>query len=319
MNAIGLQTRVQSSLGSNGAACTVTELFGAPLVGLEISAGGVAFTGTISFQGQIKDGSWRTAFGTPIGGGAPVTSATATGAWLIYTAGFTKVRAVVTAYTSGDVVAEFAGCQSSGSPPLFSTTGAPLSEVQGVTATGVAPTEKPVLISGVDGSGNKKAITFNDGTNGNLNVAIRSGSQTAVVSSVGDAEAGVVCLISGARGSQWSDIDSTWNRARSSVGTQANTANATALGAGGTTTAIDLRNCVEAQVFGNAGATGGGATFTMQYSQDNSNYYDAPSETIAIAAAGGNFSYKFVCPARYARFKTNNAITVTATIAAKGV
>lgn len=96
------------------------------------------------------------------------------------------------------------------------------------------------------------------------------------------------------------------------TGTQANAWNAAAVGAGGTSTAVDLQYLQNVAVFGN---TSGASTLTLQVSQDNSNFYD----TGYTIAANGNFGQFFPgAGARYFRLKSSAAVTITATIAGKG-
>jgi hypothetical protein len=94
------------------------------------------------------------------------------------------------------------------------------------------------------------------------------------------------------------------------VGTQANAWSAASTGAGGTSTAVDCQYAAHVTVFGN---TSGASTITIQFSQDNTNFYD--SET--TIAANGNFGKSVTAGARYVRLKSSADVTATATIAAK--
>ena len=94
------------------------------------------------------------------------------------------------------------------------------------------------------------------------------------------------------------------------VGTQGNAWNAAAVLAGGVSASIDCQYTPFISVFGNV--TGGATTLTVQFSQDNVNFYDAES-----TVANGDFSVSNTYAARYIRLKSSNARTITATIAGK--
>jgi hypothetical protein len=96
------------------------------------------------------------------------------------------------------------------------------------------------------------------------------------------------------------------------VGIQANAWNNIAVLAAGVSTAIDIRYNQKASIFGNVSAA---TNLTIQYSQDNVNWYD--SETIINIAATGNFGRTIDIAARYIRLKSSAAVTITATIAGK--
>jgi hypothetical protein len=93
------------------------------------------------------------------------------------------------------------------------------------------------------------------------------------------------------------------------VGTQGNAWNAAAVLAGGVSAAIDCQFTSNISVFGN---TSGPTLITIQFSQDNVNFYDATS-----SAANGDFSISGIFGARYLRLKSSQARTITATIAGK--
>lgn len=94
-------------------------------------------------------------------------------------------------------------------------------------------------------------------------------------------------------------------------GTQANAWNAVAVAANGVSASIDTQLAPNISVFGNVG--GGATTLTVQFSQDNVNFYDATN-----SVANGDFSVSGIYGARYIRLKSSNARTITATIAGKG-
>ena len=73
------------------------------------------WSGTVSFEGTANNGaSWVSVQGTPVGGGSGVTSATGDGCWQIPCAGLTSVRARVSSYASGTILATITS--SAGSP-----------------------------------------------------------------------------------------------------------------------------------------------------------------------------------------------------------
>lgn len=61
------------------------------------------FVGTVVFEGLGPDDVWYTLQAKPVGGHVLVQSVTAAGAWIVHIAGYTSVRARVSAYTSGAI------------------------------------------------------------------------------------------------------------------------------------------------------------------------------------------------------------------------
>jgi len=96
-------------------------------------------------------------------------------------------------------------------------------------------------------------------------------------------------------------------------GTHGNAWNAAAVGAGGTSASIDTQYTPFVSIFGNADAA---TTITIQYSQDNANFYNGP--TLAIPALGSDFASDITVGARYVRLQSSGAATITATVAGKG-
>lgn len=156
-------------------------------------------------------------------------------------------------------------------------------------------------------------VRVSDGTNGNLAVAIRSGTSIANVSGLGDGEGGVTILSVGNRGSRLSDATSAFDRERSWTGTHANAWSAAAVGVNGTSTAVDFALYRTVSVFGNSSAMG---NIIVQFSQNNATYYDGP---ILNGGGAGDFAATFDHGARYVRLKSSAAATITATIAGKGI
>lgn len=109
----------------------------------------------------------------------------------------------------------------------------------------------------------------------------------------------------------WADLNgrlATWNPP---IGTHANAWSAIAVAANGVSASLDTNYCQLISVFGNSSVA---TTLTIQYSQDNVNFYDS---TQTISAPIGNFGVTFDTAARYIRLKSSAASTITATIAAK--
>jgi len=96
------------------------------------------------------------------------------------------------------------------------------------------------------------------------------------------------------------------------VGVQGNAWNAAAVAAAGVSASIDCQYTPNISVFGN---TSGTTKITVQFSQDNVNFYDATEQNIP---SGGDFSISGAWGARYIRLKSSQARTITATVAGKG-
>ena len=96
------------------------------------------------------------------------------------------------------------------------------------------------------------------------------------------------------------------------VGAQGNAWNAAAVAAAGVSASIDCQYTPNISVFGNADGT---TKITVQFSQDNVNFYAATEQNIP---SGGDFSISGAWGARYIRLKSSQARTITATVAGKG-
>ena len=96
------------------------------------------------------------------------------------------------------------------------------------------------------------------------------------------------------------------------VGVQGNAWNAAAVAANGVSASIDCQYTPNISVFGNASGT---TKITVQFSQDDANFYDATEQNIP---SGGDFSISGAWGARYIRLKSSQARTITATVAGKG-
>lgn len=96
------------------------------------------------------------------------------------------------------------------------------------------------------------------------------------------------------------------------VGSHGNAWSAATVGVAGTSTALDTNRCQSgySSAFGNTSTS---STLTVQYSQDNTNFYSSAS----TVAANGNFALAFTHGARYVRLLSSAAATITATLACK--
>lgn len=103
-----------------------------------------------------------------------------------------------------------------------------------------------------------------------------------------------------------------WQRLQPVAGVQANAWNNAASGAGGTSNSIDVQFCDQVSIFGHVS---GATTLTVQLSQDNSNFYDSGFTNAPAGAA--DFGFTIQSGARYARLKSSNNVTITATITGK--
>lgn len=95
------------------------------------------------------------------------------------------------------------------------------------------------------------------------------------------------------------------------IGTHGNAWNAAAVAAAGTSAAVDTGSAVHLSVFGNADAA---TDITLQWSEDNVNFYG--TEKISLAAAG-DFVMHLTSGAKYLRLSSSAAANITATIAGK--
>ena len=123
-----------------------------------------ALTGTItaSVQGtneapSVASPTWTTLNLTPYGGGSTVTSVSAIGMWTVNTTGLTKIRAHVSALSTGPVTINMTG--ASGGTVTFSSNSVILTDVEANIAPGTAPAKQAV----VGGVYNSAAPTLTNG------------------------------------------------------------------------------------------------------------------------------------------------------------
>ena len=109
-----------------------------------------ALTGTItaSVQGtneapSVAAPTWTTLNMTPYGGGSTVTSVSAIGMWTVNTTGLTKIRAHVSALSTGPVTINMTG--ASGGTVTFSSNSVVLTDVEAAIAPGTAPAKAAVV------------------------------------------------------------------------------------------------------------------------------------------------------------------------------
>lgn len=109
-----------------------------------------ALTGTItaSLQGtneapSVASPTWTTLNLTPFGGGSTVTSVSAIGMWTANTTGLTKIRAHISALSTGPVTVNLTG--ASGGTVTFSSNSVVLTDVEANIAPGTAPAKAAVV------------------------------------------------------------------------------------------------------------------------------------------------------------------------------
>lgn len=98
VSAGGLLTASSTDCTTVGSCVTLAIDPNSGSVGIQVAG---TFSATVQFEGTVNGATWTAVTGTPVGGGAAVSSTTATGAWRLSTAGMQSVRARVSAYTSG--------------------------------------------------------------------------------------------------------------------------------------------------------------------------------------------------------------------------
>lgn len=79
-------------------------------------------------------------------------------------------------------------------------------------------------------------------------------------------------------------------------------------------TSVDCQFAPYVSAFGNSSAPGG-TTITLQFSQDNTNFYN--SQVTQVLSGAGDFAVSATVGARYLRLISSGASTITATIACK--
>jgi hypothetical protein len=100
-----VQAAVIDSSPLQAAAAAVGDGTAVAVEGMETAIMAVSgtFVGTVVFEGLGPDDVWYTLQAKPVGGHVLVQSVTAAGAWIVHVAGYTSVRARVSAYTSGSI------------------------------------------------------------------------------------------------------------------------------------------------------------------------------------------------------------------------
>lgn len=89
----------QSNLGVDEAACTLAVL---GMGGCAFQLQGT-FTGTVTFEGTVDNGTWAALVAVPIGTTTPATTATSSGIFLASCVGLAQVRARMSTYSEGSV------------------------------------------------------------------------------------------------------------------------------------------------------------------------------------------------------------------------
>lgn len=211
-----------------------------------------------------------------------------------------------------DILAALGGTAGNSSPAI--------QRVQGGVASG-SPTSgaNPIVIAGNNGSGNVAIPTVTTPADAaSLAGTMRVHSYGAVYNGTTQdfartANSAANTTGTGLTGVHNLHFDGTnYQKAQFASGVHANAWNAAVTGANGTSTALDCQIGSQVSFFGN---TSGATTFTVQFSQDNTNWYD--TGTTNSPGGAGNFGFTFVAGARYVRIKSLNSVTVTGTLAAK--
>lgn len=146
--------------GTAGALNATVELPVAGAAGAAINVSGT-WAGTLSFQSTINGTDWVTHNGTVFGGASVtnVSTTTANGAWAFRIAGAQKLRAIMTAYTSGTATIDIRAATSVGgtaseglaTQPVSGTVTIGTSVTPGTGATNLGKAEDAVSASGDTG------------------------------------------------------------------------------------------------------------------------------------------------------------------------
>lgn len=118
-----VQGTLQNAAGANGNGTALNVNVGGwgfELVTFVVTG---TFSATINPEGTVDGSNWQAIFCTPVNGGAPVSTFTATGGWRCNLGGgFVQVRARISGYSSGNVtvngMASWKGNASNAPPPL---------------------------------------------------------------------------------------------------------------------------------------------------------------------------------------------------------
>ena len=94
-------------------------------------------------------------------------------------------------------------------------------------------------------------------------------------------------------------------------GSEGNAWTAAAVGVNGTSAALDTQWAMYCSAFGSTSAA---TTLTVQYSQNGTTFYSSATNTGAVT---GHFGMSFNAAARYIRLISNDAATISATLACK--
>lgn len=100
---------------------------------------------------------------------------------------------------------------------------------------------------------------------------------------------------------------------KGTVGSHGNAWSNAAVLANGVSAVLDTHGMRVVSAFGSANAS---TIMVLQFSMNNSTYYDGPT-VILMSPTGGPFHFESHTAARYVRLKSTAAATITATLAAK--
>lgn len=164
-----------TGVGTLGALNAEVQAFcdGASTVALDLRG---TFVATVQVQGTVDGTNWELIPVRPQRGGIYVAGVTAAGVWMASCAGFTKVRAFVTAYTSGSATATISA--SNALFDDFAKNGSVTSQIG--TATGAAGAAVTLTLT-APGAGLRHYLTYLSMTRVNGTAAALTASATPVV------------------------------------------------------------------------------------------------------------------------------------------
>ena len=160
---------------------------------------------------------------------------------------------------------------------------------------------------------NSAGETFTAAIPGVMQVALSAGGSAAFSNTI----PGTVQLVTSAGATNLFSASNPASMIIPVVGTQANAWSASAtISSGATSNSIDLRYNYQIGYFGTVTNTAS-LTLAMQVSQDNTNFYQAATNTIT-AGTTSPFHYSATTAARYVRLSASGvSATITATVAGK--
>ena len=181
VSAVSAATALQTAAvaNGNGTALTTSGYSGGMIyVNCTVACSGGT---TVNFEGTIDGTNFVAMQGMPLSGGAPVTTATTTGAFAFDWAGFSQVRARISGYSAGTITATaVAGATQSLQPFTQSVSAASLPLPTGAATSALQTTINTTLGSPMQNSGG--SVTANAGTNLNTSLLATDAHLTSFTS-----------------------------------------------------------------------------------------------------------------------------------------